>query len=193
MKPGGFPTVVRWLMRDALGSLYHKLNVCRVLWKNPDCKIGRNVTIISPDRLTLGRNVLIKDHCILHCGGQIWCDRQGEIVIGDNCWLEYSVIMFGAGGIELGKNVGLGPGTKLFSSYDDYSLKYAHLDHRNLVHKFRKIVIHDYVRVFSNVVISGGVTIGEGSVVGAGSVVTRDVPPYVIAAGVPARVLRERE
>lgn len=42
----------------------------------------------------------------------------------------------------------------------------------------------------ANVTVCGGVTIGEGCVIGAGSVVTRDIPPYSLAAGVPCRVLR---
>jgi acetyltransferase-like isoleucine patch superfamily enzyme len=44
----------------------------------------------------------------------------------------------------------------------------------------------------ANVTIIGGVRIGRGAVIGAGSVVTRDVPPYTIAAGVPAKVIKER-
>ena len=43
----------------------------------------------------------------------------------------------------------------------------------------------------ANAVICGGVTIGEGSVIGAGSVVTKDIPPMVVAAGNPCRVIRE--
>ena len=43
----------------------------------------------------------------------------------------------------------------------------------------------------SNVVVCGGVTIGEGCVIGAGSVVTRDIPPYSLAAGNPCRVIRK--
>lgn len=45
--------------------------------------------------------------------------------------------------------------------------------------------------ICSNVIICGGVTIGEGCVIGAGSVVTRDVPPYSIAAGNPCKVIRK--
>ncbi len=43
----------------------------------------------------------------------------------------------------------------------------------------------------SHVVINPGVTIGDNSVIGAGSVVTKDIPPNVVAAGVPCRVIRE--
>lgn len=53
-------------------------------------------------------------------------------------------------------------------------------------------VIGDDVWIGANVVILRGVTIGNGAVIGAGSVVTRNVPPYTIAAGVPCKVLRRR-
>lgn len=43
----------------------------------------------------------------------------------------------------------------------------------------------------ANVVVTGGVTIGDGCVIGAGSVVTRDIPPFSLAAGVPCRVIRQ--
>ena len=54
------------------------------------------------------------------------------------------------------------------------------------------MVIHDDVWIGLNVVVLQGVTIGQGSIIGAGSVVTRDVPPFSIARGVPAKVVRSR-
>ena len=51
----------------------------------------------------------------------------------------------------------------------------------------------DNVWLGANVVVTSGVTIGERSVIGANSVVTTDIPPYSIAAGAPARVLRSVE
>lgn len=57
----------------------------------------------------------------------------------------------------------------------------------------REIVIHNDAWIGLNAVILKGVTIGEGAVVGACSVVTKDVPPYTVVAGNPARVIRELE
>ena len=54
------------------------------------------------------------------------------------------------------------------------------------------LILRKNIKSFiSNVVVCGGVTIGEGCVIGAGSVVTRDIPPYSLAAGNPCRVIRK--
>jgi acetyltransferase-like isoleucine patch superfamily enzyme len=55
------------------------------------------------------------------------------------------------------------------------------------------VVIEDDVFIGMNCLVMKGVTIGAGSIIGAGSVVTRDIPPHVIAAGNPARIIREYE
>ena len=61
----------------------------------------------------------------------------------------------------------------------------------------RPIVIEDDVWIGRRAIIMGGVTIGKGAVIGAGSVVTKDVPPYCVAAGNPAivrkKLLNEQE
>ncbi|MFQ5632708.1 MAG: DapH/DapD/GlmU-related protein, partial [bacterium] len=58
---------------------------------------------------------------------------------------------------------------------------------------YKDITIGDDVWLGSNVVVIAGVTIGDGCVVAAGSVVTKDIPAYAIAGGVPAKVLKKRE
>jgi acetyltransferase-like isoleucine patch superfamily enzyme len=59
-------------------------------------------------------------------------------------------------------------------------------------HTKEAIAIENDVWIGGNCVILAGVTIGEGSVVAAGSVVTKDIPPYCYAGGVPARVIKRR-
>lgn len=57
----------------------------------------------------------------------------------------------------------------------------------------RPVTIGEYVWIGFGVTILPGVTVGDHSVIGAGSVVTKDIPPYSISAGNPARVLRQRD
>ena len=62
----------------------------------------------------------------------------------------------------------------------------------NKVHEYRKTFIGNDVFIGANVTVLDGVHIGDGAVIGAGAVVTKDIPPYAIAVGVPARVMRYR-
>lgn len=56
--------------------------------------------------------------------------------------------------------------------------------------KYAPIVIKDGAHIGIGAIIMPGVTIGEGAVIGAGSVVTRDIPPYSVAVGAPAKVIK---
>lgn len=165
---------------------YYKLNK-----RYPSCTLIRPYTVVSPKNLKLGKNVMIKKYCFLHCGGKEWSAYKGIIEVGEGCWFSEFNVLYGAGGIKIGKYTGTGPNVSIYSSRDNYSAEFAQLDH--IVHKFEEVNIGSYVRIFSNVVIAPGVTIGEGAVIGAGSIVTKDIPPWTIAYGAPAKVVKKRE
>ena len=87
--------------------------------------------------------------------------------------------------ISIGSHVAVAPEVCFFAAGHDHARK-------DLPDTAASIVVHDYVWIGARSIILQGVTIGEGAVIGAGSVVTKDIPPYTIAAGVPARVIKKR-
>ena len=60
------------------------------------------------------------------------------------------------------------------------------------VNPFRRVRVGNDVWIGTGVMVMGGVTIGDGAVIGAGAVVTKDVPPYAVVGGVPAKIIRYR-
>lgn len=87
--------------------------------------------------------------------------------------------------IEIGNFVHITTGCVLLTHYMNTKLNEIHCEHG-------KIKIEDHVFLGANTIISKPVTIGKGSIVGAGSVVTKDIPPYQIWAGNPARYIKDR-
>ncbi|MFZ7119511.1 MAG: acyltransferase [Eubacteriaceae bacterium] len=114
-----------------------------------------------------------------------------KISIGDNTIINRGVKIFGSFyskdvEIVIGKNCKLAPYVKIFSAGHDHS-------YLGLPDNAASIIIEDYVWVGGGSIITQGVTLGEGSIVGAGSVVTKDVAPYTIVGGVPAKFIKNRE
>ncbi len=184
----GFPGYVA---KEVSWRLRHLRSVYQVTQKGPGIEIRQGTTIINPDRLHTRGDLRIEADCFFHCGGNAWSGNQGYIKIGRGCWFAQKALLYGAGGIEIGEYSGIGPGSMIFSSRDDYSMEHARKPH--IVHTYGKVTIGSYVRMFAGCIVSPGVTIGDGAVIGAGSVVLNDIPPWTIAAGTPARALRPRD
>ena len=112
--------------------------------------------------------------------------ESGQVSIGTGsgvnagCWFE------GAGRIELGENVGLGPEVMIVTSTHPIAPD-GEVRRRQEYHDVR---IHDGVWIGARATILPGVTIGEGAVIAAGAVVTKDCEPGGLYGGVPARRLR---
>mgnify|MGYP003303392449 CR=1 FL=1 len=62
----------------------------------------------------------------------------------------------------------------------------------NIVNPYKKIIIGNDVWIGARAMIMGGVTIGDGAVIAAGAIVTKDVPPYAVVGGIPAKIIKYR-
>ncbi len=116
-----------------------------------------------------------------------YVDFGSNISIGDRFFANYNCTILDTAPITIGNDVMFGPNVGLYAPQHP-----VHPDVRvNQLEKGLPITIEDKVWVGGDVTIVGGVTIGEGSVIAAGSTVTKDVPPYTIVGGSPAKVIRE--
>jgi maltose O-acetyltransferase len=115
------------------------------------------------------------------------CDYGYQISVGAGTFANFGLVALDVATITVGDDVQIGPRVQLLTA--THPLDAA--ARRDKWEAAEPIVIGDDVWLGGGVVVCPGVTIGEGTVVGAGAVVTRDLPPYVLAVGVPARVVRE--
>ena len=114
---------------------------------------------------------------------------NSRIIIGDNVGISGSTIC-ATTSVTIGNNVLIGSGC-LISDTDSHPIDWEdRLYDRNVKTRKAPIVIEDNVFIGARSIILKGVTIGEGAVIGAGSVVSKDVPPYSIVCGNPARVVK---
>ncbi|MBW3084578.1 2,3,4,5-tetrahydropyridine-2,6-dicarboxylate N-acetyltransferase [Austwickia sp. TVS 96-490-7B] len=112
------------------------------------------------------------------------------IVIGDRSGLGVRAEILGP--LVLGTDVMMGPGCTFISTNHRFDDPDRPMNSQGGLDDIRPVVVEDDVWLGANVTVTAGVRIGTGSVIAAGAVVTRDIPPFSIAAGVPARVLRSR-
>jgi galactoside O-acetyltransferase len=116
----------------------------------------------------------------------------GKILIGENVTINQNVFIVGGPdrGVTIGNNVLIGPNVVIRSS--DHKFADPSVPIRNQGQSHGVIIIDDDVWLGANVVVTKNVRIGRGSVIGAGSVVTKDIPEYSVAVGVPAKVVGTR-
>ena len=113
------------------------------------------------------------------------------MVIGKGTWVGPGCFFHSAGGIRIGKAVGIGPGVKILTSVHKEGALSKPIIHNRL--EFGEVVIEDGGDIGMGAVILPGITIGKGAQVGAGTVVTKNVEPFTVVAGNPARLLRKRK
>lgn len=143
------------------------------------------VLVFHPQNIRLADNVYVGHQTILK--GY----HKNTMVIGCNTWIGQQCFLHSAGGITIGRNVGIGPGVKILTSkHEEEGIEVPILTSRLT---FAPVTIEEDCDLGVGAIILPGVHIGRGVQVGAGAVVAKDIPAYAVVAGVPARVLRFRD
>ena len=109
----------------------------------------------------------------------------GKFRMGRDSVINFGCYIDNRRGVYIGNNVGIAHNTKI------YTLGH-NLDDPTFSTKGAPVYIEDNVFVFSNAIVMPGVTIGEGAIVLAGSVVTKNVAPWTVVGGNPAKIVRVR-
>jgi acetyltransferase-like isoleucine patch superfamily enzyme len=160
---------------------------------DPSAKVNyRKIAGRPPSVLRIGAGSMVD--CL------IMSDRPGsEIVVGDHTFIGNSTLIT-ASRIEIGDDVLISWGCTIVDHHSHSILwRERAMDVRNWYEgkkdwsavKIAPVRVGDKAWIGFNVIILAGVTIGEGAVVASGSIVTKDVAPYTVVAGSPARQVKE--
>jgi acetyltransferase-like isoleucine patch superfamily enzyme len=170
---------------------------------------GRSLTLRHPGKIALGDNVVIDDYAVLDAKGNrenrmeignnviigrssvISC-KNGDLFIGDNTNIAMNCFIQSGKLVTIGKNV-------LFAAYcyviggGDHETDRTDIPIIAQGQVVRGITIEDNCWIGAGVKVQDGTLVGRDSIIGSGAVVTKDIPPFSIAVGVPAKVVKERK
>lgn len=120
-------------------------------------------------------------------GGQILVKNPENIFLGKNVKIDHASVLNARSRITIGDNVRISVGVYINTG----GLQYLKTGDGRQGHIQGAVLLEEGVWLASGSIINAGVTIGKNSVVASGAVVTKDVPPNVLVAGVPAKIIRE--
>jgi acetyltransferase-like isoleucine patch superfamily enzyme len=152
-------------------------------------RVHESVLVFGSEHVTIGDSSRIDAHAIITAG-------PGAVTIGDNVHVGAATHLFGTAGIEIADFANISSRVSLFSTNDDYTDGY--LTNPTVPEELRNVTeapvrIEAHAIVGCGAVVLPGVVIGRGAAVGALSLVKRDVEPFTIVAGTPARPVGTRD
>ncbi|MCY6489304.1 acyltransferase [Leptolyngbya sp. GGD] len=176
--------------QDKLSALWQQLHLGQVgVEVHPSCLIKEQVKAKlgsangARGQIQLAQQVQLEQGVLLHAWG-------GRITISENVFIGPYTVIYGHGGVTIGKDSLIAMHCRILSSNHTIPDRSRRIRWESDVHL--PTTIGEDVWLGAGVTVLGGVTIGNGCVVGAGAVVTKDLPPYSIAVGVPVKIVRTR-
>jgi len=148
--------------------------------KGSEIRWRTRMDVLPFNRFELGSHSTIEDFCTINNG-------VGHVLIGDNSLIGMGNVIIGP--VTIGNNVIFAQ--NIVASGLNHEYKNPDIPIRDQNVTVAPIVVEDDCWIAANVVITSGVTIGKHSVIAAGSVVTKNIPPFSIAAGNPAKVIKK--
>ena len=157
-------------------------------------RCGTGVRIYPLAKLAYPHVIELDDHCSIRDFAFIFAGRG--VKIGQYSDIQPHVVIWGGGETIIGNRVSVGPGTVLLSAV------YSHAEGMKMVDGlpdgssaalYGKLVIEDDVYIGANCTLMPNITVGEGAVIGAASFVNKDVEPWGIFVGSPAKKIGERK
>jgi acetyltransferase-like isoleucine patch superfamily enzyme len=169
---------------------------------------GKSVTIRHPHKISIEDDVAIDDYCVLDAKGlendgiyisknvfigrgSILSCKNGDIVLERNVNIGFNSEIFSGSKVIIGENTLIAAYVYIIGGGHDYSRVDIPITEQEKISHGIKIERNCWigagVKVFDNV------TIGEDTIIGAGAVVSKDIPAFSIAAGIPARVVKSRK
>ncbi len=161
----------RWMV--LFRFLYMKKGKGSVIYRS----VRKDITPFHP--FTLGNYSVIEDYCCIN-------NAVGEIHIGDRTRIGLHNTIIGP--VRIGNDVNLAQGVVVSGLNHNYKDTTRTINEQGV--NASPIIIGDDVWIGANAVITSGVTIGKHCVIGAGSIVTKDIPDYSVAVGIPAKIIR---
>jgi acetyltransferase-like isoleucine patch superfamily enzyme len=137
------------------------------------------IDVLPFNKFELGAYSILEDFCTINNG-------VGDVIIGNHTLIGMGNVIIGP--VTIGNDVIFAQNIVLSGLNHNY--ENIHLPIKKQSVSTAPIVVNDECWIGANVVVTAGVVIGKHSVVAAGSVVTKDVPPYSVVVGNPARVIK---
>ena len=189
-------TLIRPFLKKSKGVIFLGKQV--KLRSKARINIGKSVTIgdyveinaLSKNGVSIGNNVSILKNTIIECTGVIRNIGEG-LVIGDNVGIAQNCFIQVRGRVFIGDNVIFGPNVSIFSENHNFNNPDLPVSVQGETRK--GVTIEEGVWIGTRATILDGVMIGKNSIIAAGRIVNRDVPPYSIVGGIPAKVIKYRK